>query len=358
MPPNPKHSRNAGSDDEPATSDAISNKKVPSLASYIPFYLKEHVRPYHGDFCFSPVFHPKLISHLMMEGFLPIACSEFLLPKLHYQRCVIQFPRQRGPQQHDCDSCPPSETNSTTLHIGKQVRKKSKRYSISINRSFDEVVVACQYQHGEHCWLYPPLVTAFRAIHKLSKSPSTITDDSAVGDGVSTTTIHDQRVPVRLFSIELWNAESGKLAAGELGYTVGKIYTSLTGFTNEDTAGSIQLATLGTLLHQNGFTTWDLGMEMAYKKALGSRLVPRDEFVRLVHESRLTDVRLELIGASISANNPERCCRQILDSALLLEPDPNSYGIDTGTTSATSSTIQIKHSSRPSKKSKNGSYHA
>jgi Leu/Phe-tRNA-protein transferase len=288
----------------------------------------------------------------MMEGFLPIACSEFLLPKLHYQRCVIQFPQQRDPRQHDCD-CPPSALNSTTVHIGKQVRKKSKRYNISINRSFDEVVVACQHQHGEHCWLYPPLVTAFRAIHKLSKSLSTKTDDAAVGvgDGVSTTTIHGQRVPVRLFSIELWNAETGKLAAGELGYTVGTIYTSLTGFSNEDTAGSIQLATLGTLLHQNGFTTWDLGMEMAYKVALGSRLVPRDEFVKLVHESRLTDVRLELIGASISANNPERCCREILDSTLLLVPDPNNSGIDTGTTSPTS--LQ-KHSSRPSKKSKNG----
>jgi Leu/Phe-tRNA-protein transferase len=76
------------------------------------------------------------------------------------------------------------------------------------------------------------------------------------------------------------------LVGGELGYTVGTIYTSLTGFSSRDSAGSVQLAALGKLIFAAGFTVWDLGMSMDYKQSLGAQLVPRDDFVRMVHEAR------------------------------------------------------------------------
>lgn len=282
MAPNPKHARSKNRCDD----DAPAAAPEKSLASYIPPYLRHYVRPHHGDFCYTPMFHPTVIAQLMMEGFLPIACADFVLPKLHCQRCVIQ------PLQD--------------MHVGKQVRKKSKRYYLTVNQNFDDVVEACRRQHGDHCWLYPSLVKAFKAIHKQTAT--------AGSGGYPTSTTQGQMVAVRLYSIEVWNVETGALAAGELGYTAGSIYTSLTGFSGEDSAGSIQLAALGKLLAQSGFTVWDLGMEMDYKSALGSRLVPRDDFVRTVHADReqLSDVKLPVI-----AGERRLSCRDIIDECFV-----------------------------------------
>ena len=50
-----------------------------------------------------------------------------------------------------------------------------------------------------------------------------------------------------------------ELVAGDLGYTVGGVYTSLTGFHTENNAGSVLLCALGRYLELNGFAFWDLG---------------------------------------------------------------------------------------------------
>ncbi|GAX09913.1 leucyl/phenylalanyl-tRNA---protein transferase [Fistulifera solaris] len=252
------------------------------LQSYIPESLKRIVIPYHGDFCVSPVFHPDVVCQLMAEGFLPIATEQLLLPKLHQHRCVIQLPNG--------------------LHISKSARKKSKKYRPSFNQAFDQVVDGCRRQHGVNCWLIPQLVEAFSAIHRTHPKgmPTHVLDD-----------VVERCCPVRLYSMELWD-DLDNLVAGELGYTVGSIYTSLTGFTVQDSAGSVQLLTLGRLLSRCGFELWDLGMDMAYKQTLGSKLMPREEFVDYVNRVRCRDAHLMLpeFGRESKPN-----CRDIIDGS-------------------------------------------
>ncbi|KAL7527296.1 hypothetical protein ACHAWF_002125 [Thalassiosira exigua] len=157
---------------------------------------------------------------------------------------------------------------TSDLHVSKSTRKKSKKFLLSVNECFDRVVAGCHEQHGMN-WLYPQIVDAFRAIHQRT-----------IGESAGTS-------PVRLYSVEIWNADTGALAGGELGYSVGGIYSSLTGFSDEDAAGSSQLVALGRLLTRCGFEYWDLGMDLDYKRRLGARLMRRADFVDEVKRSRI-----------------------------------------------------------------------
>jgi Leu/Phe-tRNA-protein transferase len=215
------------------------------LESYIPLYLRQFVVPYHGEFCYSKTYHVRLLAQIMMEGFLPIATEQVLLPKLHHQRCVITL-----------------KSPNPTLHVSKSTRKKARPFHLTVNQAFDQVVEACRQQHGSKCWLYPSLVRLFQEMHQAG------TVHARMFDRRNRPT--HQECPVRLYSIEVWSGTTTEnddesepqLVAGELGYTVGSVYTSLTGFYTQNNAGSVQLAALGRLLQRLGFDTWDLGMDM------------------------------------------------------------------------------------------------
>lgn len=230
----------------------------------LPAYLRHMVNHYHDDFYVSRSFDPRLIAQLMAEGFLPIATRGYLLPKLHVERCVLQL------------------NPNPKLHISKSTRKKSRRFLLSVNECFDQVVAGCHQQHGTN-WLYPPIVNAFRALHRRTLEANEGVDAILIDNNT-----HEPcgSTPVRLYSVEVWNAETGALAGGELGYSVGSIYTSLTGFSNEDAAGSVQLIALGKLLIQCEFEHWDLGMEMDYKMRIGAELMSRVNFVQEVRRTR------------------------------------------------------------------------
>ena len=251
---------------------ALKNGGEDDAMAFLPQYLRVYVSHYHDDFYIAKSFDPRLVAQLMVEGFLPIAgSSRFLLPKLHLERCVLKL------RPH------------SNLHISKSTRKKSKRFELSLNTAFDEVVRGCHKQHGIN-WLFPPIVSAF-----LTMQQTTMQNGEFEAQLVENGSFQpSDTIPLRFYSVEIWNAATGELAGGELGYSVGGIYTSLTGFTREDAAGSVQLAALGKLLLQCGFLYWDLGMEMDYKIQLGAELIGRSDYVREVHRTRVENKDLVL----------------------------------------------------------------
>ena len=223
-----------------------------------------------GEFCWSRDLSPGFVSNLCYSGFLPMAeltvggqCV--LLPKLHTQRCVLEFEQ---------------------LHIARKVAKRAKGFHLTVNTCFDAVVRGCQRQHGEGCWLHAPLVRAFRALHEPATGEAPTLAGSTLKDGAA----HHEwpNRGVRTHSFELWqDTDNGpRLAAGELGYSTGSCYTSLSGFFSVASAGTVQCVATACFLKRAGFRFWDLGMELPYKLQLGARCIPRADFLRKLFSAR------------------------------------------------------------------------
>ena len=217
-----------------------------------------------NEFCWSLYFDPNFLIRLFYSGFLPI-CSDLgppgdpvycLLPKLHLERSVIDMSK---------------------FQISEKKMKKFKGYLLSSDKNFSRVLDSCLNHHRDHCWLYPPLRNSLQFIN------------SHPHKGLS----------VQVHSIELSDPIDGRIVAGEIGYTVGTIYTSMTGFHSESGAGSAQLAALGLWLKLKGFDLWDLGMDLAYKRELGAELLSRVEWISKVRTLRKSVPREETLRGEI-----------------------------------------------------------
>ena len=94
-----------------------------------------------------------------------------------------------------------------------------------------------------------------------------------------------------LFATEIYDKNDKKLISGEIGYQIGSIYTSLTGFTTKSKKynnwGKLQLVLLNEYLKSNKFKLWNLGHpQLQYKKDLGAKIYNRNEFLKLLNKSK------------------------------------------------------------------------
>jgi len=146
------------------------------------------------------------------------------------------------------------------LHVPKRTRQRAKKFDVSVNLAFEAVVEKCVQIKGEN-WLCKPLRQSFIEMHK---SP--------------------QKYLSKLISFELW--EGDQLVAGEIGFVMGLMYTSLTGFYLVKGTGTIQLCATGQLLREAGILWWDFEMAHKYKLELGAHEIPRQEWVQIHHQYR------------------------------------------------------------------------
>eukprot|EP00755_Sulcionema_specki_P009299 Sspe_Gene.43324::Locus_21105_Transcript_1_1_Confidence_1.000_Length_1480::g.43324::m.43324 len=130
-------------------------------------------------------------------------------------------------------------------------------------------MTGCLKQHGES-WLHPPMRSVLEHLHR---------------NPTKRTAVH---------SIEVWAGD--ELVAGEIGYSCGAVYTSMTGFAERsfDGCGSAQLVATGALLRHCGFRLWDLGMMLPYKAELGCLPLSRSDFVSRLRSHRDASVSLKL----------------------------------------------------------------
>ena len=205
---------------------------------------------YNEEFCLGRDFDEDFISRLMEAGFLvmstEIKCETWeiqepffiLLPKLHLARSVLFFPE---------------------LHIKKSVRPLLSRYELRIDTDFDYILDKCVQIHGAD-WLTPPLVDVLKKLKN--------------------------RTDIRAKPISFALYREGKLKAGEAGVQLGRIYTSYSGYYEENNAGTVQMILMAQWLEKTGFDFLDLGMPLDYKNRLGAQNISPRRFVELFRSAR------------------------------------------------------------------------
>ncbi|OQB68214.1 MAG: leucyl/phenylalanyl-tRNA--protein transferase [Spirochaetes bacterium ADurb.Bin133] len=196
-----------------------------------------------SEYCVTNDFSPAIIEECCSYGFFPMALklwnSHFLTVKYHLYKSIVEF---------------------DTLHIPKSVRRYAKNMRLTFDKNFDLCIDNIHRIYGLN-WLYPPLVEGLRALH-LGKT-----------------------FKIGVHSVELW--EGDELIAGEIGFIVRNVYTSLSGFYLKNCAGNIQMSALGLFLKANGFAYWDLGMPLPYKRKYGAVNMNRVEYEKLFDKTPL-----------------------------------------------------------------------
>lgn len=174
-----------------------------------------------------------------------------LLPQLQYAYALL-----------DWENLTVDKGVRRVLDLGKD--SPSPRLEISENPAL--VLAELERLWGDQSWLYPPYT---ELIAKLASEEER------------------KRAPdFRILGIELKVPGQDRPIAGELGYAIGRSYTSLSGFFRRENRawnnyGKLQLVLLARRLEEAGFAFWNLGHPyMEYKLRLGARIWDRREFLQ------------------------------------------------------------------------------
>lgn len=167
-----------------------------------------------------------------------------LLPEIQFDYAVLHFDK---------------------IKISKKVKKliNENNYFLDISQDFEKVLDKINEYHP-NSWLCKNYV----------KILNNIKINSNLYENFS------------FLAVELWDKNEKKLISGEIGYQIGSIYTSLSGFTTKSREynnwGKLQLVLLNDYLKSNSFKVWNLGHpQLQYKIELGATIYNRQEFLKL-----------------------------------------------------------------------------
>ncbi len=200
-----------------------------------------------NDYYWSEDWSEEFYVELAKMGFISTSFDTkeglVLLPELQFEYAILDF---------------------ENLHISKKTQKllNADVATLSFNARFDEALERFSTQHKNN-WLKNEYAELMKKLHKNQ----------------------DAHANFKIISVELICKERDELIAGEIGYAIGRTYTSLSGFSSKekkyDNYGTLQLVLLAKRLQKEGYVFWNLGHpHMEYKQKLGSVTHTRKEFLK------------------------------------------------------------------------------
>jgi hypothetical protein len=178
-------------------------------------------------------------------------------------------------------------------------KRKANQFTITIDGVGDWAIAErlVVERHGDN-WLCPQLRPVFAYIHH-----------------------HPEAFQSTFHCVVIRDARSSAVVAVELGYCVGTIYTSLTGSYSRSGCGTVQMAALGLVLKARGYLTWDFGMAMDYKAAMGGGNLGRKQWLARVAKERDGVPSVGPLGA-LAAEGPMPCVRFLPHDESIVDCPP------------------------------------
>ncbi|SFV66894.1 Leucyl/phenylalanyl-tRNA--protein transferase [hydrothermal vent metagenome] len=206
-------------------------------------YLQEHIYPnMYKNYYWSNEFCAYYYIAQAKAGFIAVTDTyegeEFLLPEIQFRYALLDF---------------------KDLHISKKVSKRIQKdqLHIVIDNNIEEIAQQINASY-KNSWLSEKYCQMLRATEGIDRNFKVIT---------------------------VYIEVQGDIVAGEIGYIIGKSYTSLSGFSSKlkvhRNCGTAQLVLLAQYLQEQGFAFWNLGQPyMDYKLALGAKVYDRKVFLQ------------------------------------------------------------------------------
>lgn len=146
------------------------------------------------------------------------------------------------------------------LRVSRSLRKSCKRFEISVDRAFADVIRECADPSRKHGWITQDIVGAYERLHKLGWA----------------------------HSVEVWTPD-GQLVGGLYGLAIGGLFAGESMFHKERDTSKVALVALVEMLRADDPTdrVLDLQWQTPHLASLGAVEVSRAEYLTLLRRALL-----------------------------------------------------------------------
>jgi leucyl/phenylalanyl-tRNA---protein transferase len=138
------------------------------------------------------------------------------------------------------------------LQVSRSLRQSCRRFRISIDEAFDDVVDACGDPARPHGWITDDIATAYKELHRLGWA----------------------------HSVETW--VDGELAGGLYGVAIGAFFAGESMFHHERDASKVALVALVDAMKSTGGALLDVQWLTPHLETLGALDIDRSDYLELL----------------------------------------------------------------------------
>ncbi len=142
------------------------------------------------------------------------------------------------------------------LRVSRSLRRSRKRYRVTIDEAFDQVIAGCGDPERDGRWITDEIVVAYTRLHRLGWA----------------------------HSIEAWSAP-GVLAGGLYGVAIGGLFAGESMFHRDPDASKVALVSLVEGLAEGGGRLLDVQWATTHLRSLGAVEVSRSQYLALLADA-------------------------------------------------------------------------